>query len=41
LKGFFYDFQSVTCFLTVGDEKGSGLFLLSGEDSVIQELGPK
>lgn len=33
--------KSVTCFLTVGDEKGSGLFLLSGEDSVIQELGPK
>ncbi|CAG2209150.1 AARSD1 [Mytilus edulis] len=33
--------KSVTCLLTVGDEKGAGLFLLSGEDSVIQELGPK
>lgn len=33
--------KSVTCFLTVGDEKGAGLFLLSGEDSIIQELGPK
>lgn len=29
------------CFLTVGDEKGAGLFLLSGPEIFIKEVGPK
>ncbi|XP_048728744.2 alanyl-tRNA editing protein Aarsd1-like isoform X2 [Ostrea edulis] len=29
------------CFLTVGEEKGAGLFLLSGPEDFIQNVGPK
>lgn len=36
-----YFSQEKICFLTVGDEKGAGLFLLSGPEIVIKEVGPK
>lgn len=36
-----YFSQEKICFLTVGDEKGAGLFLLSGPEIFIKEVGPK
>lgn len=33
--------QNVTCFLSVGDDKGAGLFLLSGKEEIVKELGSK
>ncbi|XP_061182819.1 alanyl-tRNA editing protein Aarsd1-like [Saccostrea echinata] len=35
------DNSSKICFLTVGDEKGAGLFLLSGPEDFIKDVGPK
>ncbi|KAI4898167.1 hypothetical protein NFI96_016253 [Prochilodus magdalenae] len=34
-------FQETVIFLTVGEEKGAGLFLLAGPENVITELGPR
>ncbi len=28
-------------FLTVGEEKGAGLFLLAGPENVVTEVGPR
>ncbi|XP_030631182.1 alanyl-tRNA editing protein Aarsd1 [Chanos chanos] len=34
-------FQDTVIFLTVGEEKGPGLFLLAGPDKFVAELGPR
>ncbi|XP_062859533.1 alanyl-tRNA editing protein Aarsd1 [Trichomycterus rosablanca] len=34
-------FQDTVIFLTVGEEKGPGLFLLAGPENVLTELGPR
>ncbi|XP_033732891.1 alanyl-tRNA editing protein Aarsd1-like [Pecten maximus] len=33
--------KAVCCFLTVGDDKGAGLFLLSGREDILKEVGPR
>lgn len=34
-------FQDTLLFLTVGDEKGAGLFLLAGPPETVETLGPR
>ncbi|XP_066521262.1 alanyl-tRNA editing protein Aarsd1 [Hoplias malabaricus] len=34
-------FEDTVIFLTVGEEKGAGLFLLAGPENVVTELGPR
>nr|XP_055031808.1 alanyl-tRNA editing protein Aarsd1 isoform X1 [Misgurnus anguillicaudatus] len=34
-------FQETVIFLTVGEEKGAGLFLLAGPENIVTELGPR
>ncbi|XP_059387779.1 alanyl-tRNA editing protein Aarsd1-like isoform X2 [Carassius carassius] len=33
-------FQDTVIFLTVGEEKGAGLFLLTGPEDMVTEVGP-
>ncbi|XP_041372011.1 alanyl-tRNA editing protein Aarsd1-like [Gigantopelta aegis] len=33
--------KNITCFVTVGDDKGAGNFLLYGQEELVQEVGPK
>ncbi|XP_051770646.1 alanyl-tRNA editing protein Aarsd1 [Ctenopharyngodon idella] len=34
-------FQDTVIFLTVGEEKGAGLFLLAGPENIVTEVGPR
>uniref|UniRef100_A0A671RJA9 Alanyl-tRNA synthetase domain containing 1 n=1 Tax=Sinocyclocheilus anshuiensis TaxID=1608454 RepID=A0A671RJA9_9TELE len=34
-------FQDIVIFLTVGEEKGAGLFLLAGPENIVTEVGPR
>ena len=33
--------QEVLLFLTTGEEKGAGMFMLAGREEVVGELGPR
>lgn len=34
-------FQDTLIFMTVGDEKGAGLFLIAGPENIVTEVGPR
>ncbi len=38
---FLYIFQSVTIFLSTGDDKGAGMFVVAGTEQLIADIGSK